>query len=73
MHLYLVKLVAKIRKFTVDDKNQIYKAQFCLHVRKFTYRYVRFNLSKITGSTYIKLGTIDHHLEIGVIREFVTL
>ena len=30
--------------------------------------YVRFNSSKTTGSTNIKLGAINHHFEMSVIR-----
>ena len=49
---------------TIHAKNRIYQAQFC--------PCVCFNSSETALGTSIKLGTIDHHSMVSVIRVFVT-
>ena len=60
-HVYVLTRITKIYLVSIY---LIYKAQFCLSV----YVCVCFNSFKTAKSTVIKLGTIDHHLVVSVVR-----
>ena len=58
------KFYVKVCQFVYRCNKLIYNAQFCL--------WTCFNSSETAIGTSIKLGMIDHHPEVSVIRVLVT-